>query len=118
MSPVKIILIGLVPAQLVGAWTYIRVKRSSSPRWRREWVAATACGLATTLVASVIYLALGLHKQLEPQLSWGASVFWGLCFGIVQGALFRGRPLQRKPPTDPDDFWPSTLEEGDKGRAA
>jgi hypothetical protein len=78
----------------------------------------TAGGLATTLVASVIYLAFGLHKYLNPPSSWGASLFWGLCFGIVQSVLFRGRPLQRTPPTDPDDFWPSTLEEGDKGSAA
>ena len=118
MGPVKIIFIGLVPAQLAGAWTYLKIKGSSSPRWRSEWIAATAGGLATTLVVSLIYLALGLHKQLEPPMSWGASVFFGLCFGIVQGVLFRGRPLQRKPPTDPDDFWPPTLEEGDKGRAA
>ena len=118
MGPAKIIFIGLVPAQVAGAWTYLKVKRSSSPRWRREWIAVTAGGLGTTLVASLIYLGLGLHKQLQLPMSWGFSVFLGLCFGILQGVLFRGRPLQRKPLTDPDEFWPPTLEEGDKGRAA
>ena len=114
MSAAIIILIGLLPAQPAGAWTYSKLKRSSSPRWRREWVAASAAGLITTLVASAIYLALGLHRQLGGW-SWGASVFWGVCFGICQGVLGRG---SGRPPTDPDDFWPSTLEEGDKGRAA
>ena len=109
MGPVKIIFIGLVPAQLAGAWTYLKVQGSSSPRWRREWVAATAGGLATTLVASLIYLALGLHKQLDPQMSWGASVFFGLCFGIAQGVVGRGRPLRRRPP---HDFWPPPMEGG------
>ena len=118
MSPVAIIFIGLVPAQLAGASTYLKAKGSRSPRWSREWVAASVAGLVTTLVASPIYLVLGLHKQLAGGSSWGASVFLAACFGIYEGALGRGRPLQRKPPTDPDDFWPSTLEEGDKGRAA
>ena len=109
MSPVAVIFIGLVPAQLAGAWTYLKMKGSSSSRWRREWVAASMGGLATTLVASVIYLAFGLHKQLSPPMSWGASVFLGACFGICQGVLGRGRPLRRRPPRD---FWPPPMEEG------
>jgi len=109
MGPVAIIFIGLVPAQLAGAGTYVKIKDSSSPRWGREWVAASAGGLATTLVASLIYLALGLHKQLFPPMSWGASVFIGVCWGIYQGVLGRGRPFRRRPPTD---FWPPPMEGG------
>jgi len=33
MSPVAIIFIGLVHAQLAGASTYLKAKRSRSPRW-------------------------------------------------------------------------------------
>ena len=112
MGPVPIIAIGLLPAQLAGAWTYLKLHESDSIQLRREWIAASASGFATALVASLIYLALGLHKQLEPTMSWGASVFFGVCFGICQGALFRGRPLRRGPPTDPDDFWPPPMEGG------
>jgi len=105
MTPVKIIFIGLVPAQLAGAWTYWKVHEALFPQPRREWVAASAAGFVTTLVSSLIYLAFGLHKHLAS--SWGASVFLGLCFGICQGALFRGRPLRRRPSTKPTLFWPS-----------
>ena len=110
MSPAKIIIIGLLPAQLAGAWAYWKAHGSTSPQIRREWVAATVSGLVTTVVASVIYIAFGLHKQLPGGSSWGASVFFGLCFGICQGALVRGRPLRRRPSTKPTVFWPSSIE--------
>ena len=51
MGPVAIIFIGLVPAQLAGASTYLKAKGSRLPRWNREWVAASVAGLVTTLVA-------------------------------------------------------------------
>jgi hypothetical protein len=111
VSPVAIIVIGLLPAQLAGAWAYRKAHRSASAQIRQEWVSATVSGLVTTVVASVIYLAFGLHKQLAGGSSWGASVFMGACFGICQGVLGRG---EGRPPKDPDDFWPPTLEEGDK----
>jgi hypothetical protein len=91
-------IIGTVAGQFSGAWVYWQVRGNPAgavARWIDE---AMAAGLVTTIVASAIYIPLGVHTWLGGDgASWGESVFLGLCMGICQGLLFRGRPL--RPPT-------------------
>ena len=90
-SEVIAVVVATSVAQFGGAWTYLAAKR----RAFREPVAATACGLVTTLIAAPAYILLDVHRWFDPQVSWGLSVFLAVCGGICQGALFRGRPLER-----------------------
>ena len=87
-------IIGSVIAQLAGAWAY----HASKKRLAFTTVpAAIAAGLATTLLASILFIVFHVHDWLGgPGASWGNSVFLGLCMGILQGALFRGRPFGRR----------------------
>ena len=92
-------IIGTVAGQFAGAWAYWRVRGQRSEPATRETRAAIAAGLVTTLVASAIYVPLGVHAWLGGDgTPWGASVFLGVCMGVCQGVLFRGRPLRAQPP--------------------
>ncbi len=87
-------ILGTLAAQLTGSWLYWRVRAATSARPRSELTAATAAGLLAAAVASAIYLPLDVHTWIGgPGTSWGASVFLGICMGIIQGVLFRGRPF-------------------------
>jgi hypothetical protein len=84
-------ILGSVIAQFAGAWVYHASKKRLAVG---ELLAALGAGLATTVVASAVYIPLHAHEWLAgPGASWEISVFLGLCMGIAQGVLFRGRPL-------------------------
>ena len=87
------LLLGAAAAQFLGAWAYLLVK----PRVSREFVAASAAGFVAGLIATVLYRAFHTYSWISGSDTnpWGLSVFLGVCVGISQGALFRGRPLRR-----------------------
>ena len=92
-------IIGTVAGQFSGAWAYWRIRGKSAASPDREFDAAWAGGLVATVVASAIYVPLGVHIWIGGSgTSWGASVFLGVCMGLAQGMLFRGRPLRPRPP--------------------
>ena len=83
-------IVGTMAGQLVGAWTYLRTKR----RGWREAKAAASSGIATALIAAAVYVLFGVHDWAGGNgSSPGVSVFLAVCAGLVQGVLFRGRPL-------------------------
>jgi hypothetical protein len=89
-------IIGSVGGQFAGAWVYWQI-RGDGPE--REARAAAAAGLVTMVIASAIYIPLRVHTWVGgTDAPWGVSVFLGLCMGLCQGILFRGRPL---PPPRP-----------------
>ena len=88
LSPIVTILglvFGVGFASTTGAWTFRTLKR----RGIGEILAATLCGLATTVVASVAFVALRIHLWFGPETNWGFSVFLGVCTGIWQAVLHR-----------------------------
>jgi hypothetical protein len=90
--------IGTVAGITSGAWAYWRLRLKGSESAPNEGPAAVAAGLVTTVVASLVYILLGVHEGLAGEgYSWGVSISFGLCVGICQGALFRGRPLPPPP---------------------
>ncbi len=87
-------ILGTVLAQFAGAWSYHASKKHLG---FTEVRAALAAGLTTTVVASALYLPFHVHDWIAgPGATWGVAVFLGLCIGILQGVLFRGRPLGRR----------------------
>ena len=91
-------IIGTLAGQLSGAWVYWRIRGNTPEPSTREFDAAWAAGLVTTVVASAVYIQLGVHTWVGGAgTSWGMSVFLGICAGICQGILFRGRPLRPRP---------------------
>lgn len=83
--------IGSVLAQFLGAWTFLTAKRQLH---FDEVQSAIISGFATTVVASVAYTLMHVHEWLGGAgTSWGASVFLAVCMGLMQGILFRSRPL-------------------------
>jgi len=86
------VVIGLMAGQFCGAFVYQRI----DTRPGRNIIASVTAGLVTTLCASPVFIAFGVHRWLAgPEASWGAAVFLAACFGICQGALFKDRPLRR-----------------------
>jgi hypothetical protein len=84
-------IIGTLLGQFGGGWTYRYAKRRLM---FTEWKAAVASGLAATVVSSFVFILTHVHDWAGGVgSSWGVSVFFGVCSGIVQGALFRGGPL-------------------------
>ena len=89
------VIFGLMVGQLAGAAIYRRV----TSRPQQELPASIAAGLVTTVVASPIFIAFGVHRWLVgPEAPRSAAVFLAVCFGICQGALFKDRPLRPRPP--------------------
>jgi len=87
-------IVGTIAAQLAGSWLYWQVRGADPQRRRPEWLAATAAGTLAAVVATAIYVPLRVHTWVGGSgTSWAASIFLGLCMGIVQAVLFRGRPL-------------------------
>lgn len=90
-------LLGTAAGQLFGAWAYRRVLGYGAAQPMRKVRAALAAGLVTTAVTTVIYIPFHVHTWAGGDgTPWGMSVFLGLCMGICQGALFRGRPFLRE----------------------
>jgi uncharacterized PurR-regulated membrane protein YhhQ (DUF165 family) len=90
-------ILGTILGQFAGAWAYWQARRTDASSRRAEWLAAAAGGLVSTLVASAVYVALGVHIWLSGEgTSWGASVFLAVCMSLVQAVLFRGRPSLRQ----------------------
>ncbi len=82
--------IGTVAGQFAGAWVSWRIRR------RAEWIRRTSAGLVTAVVATGIYLPLRVHTWAGGEgASRALSPFLGVCIGICQGVLWRGRPLAR-----------------------
>ena len=84
-------IVGSIIAQVAGAWSFHASKKRLA---FTEAPAALVAGFTTTVIASAVYIPLHVHDWAAgPGASWGISVFLGLCMGILQGVLFRGRPL-------------------------
>jgi hypothetical protein len=91
-------IVGTIAGQFLGSWAYWQVRGHSAAHGVSEWLAATAAGVVATVVASAIYIPLGVHTWLGGEgTPWGAAVFMGVCVGICQGVLFRGSPLRPRP---------------------
>jgi len=88
LSPI-VTIIGLVFAigfaSTTGAWTFRTLKR----RGFGEILAATVCGLAATVVAAVVFIALRIHLWFGPEMDWRFSVFLGVCVGIWYAVMHR-----------------------------
>ena|SRR2546425_1871391 len=92
-------IIGSFVSQFAGAWAYWWVRGKDSSSTAPQWLAATAGGLAYTVVASAIYIPLHVHTWLGGEgTSWGASVFIAVCMALVQAILLPGRPWPRHRP--------------------
>jgi len=92
-------IIGSVGGMFSGAWVYWQVRGDSPGAARREARAAAAAGLVTAVIDTVIFIPLGVHTWVGGDgTPWGMSVFLGLCMGMCQGMLFRGKPLRPRRP--------------------
>ena len=97
MGPLGFV-IGTMVGQLSGAWVYWRVRGTGQEPVRHEAQAATAAGVVAAVVASAVYIVLDVHIwALGEGAPWGVSVFIGVCLGLCQAILFRGRPLRPRP---------------------
>jgi len=93
------LIIGTSAGQFAGAWAYWQVRGYNPDPAVHEVLAAAAAGLVTTVVASAVYVLLGVHTWvLGDGTPWGMSVFIGLCMGLCQAILFRGRPSRARRP--------------------
>jgi hypothetical protein len=88
-------ILGTILAQFAGGWAYWTSKR----RWAfGETRARLAAGVTTAVVAGVAYVPLGVHRWLSGEDgTWVEAAFIGVCVGLIQGILFRGRPLTGAP---------------------
>ncbi len=83
------VVIGLLAGVIGGAAVYRLIRARS----QQKVLASIAAGLTTTVCASPIFIAFGVHRWLGgPEAPWTASVFLALCYGICQGVLFKDRP--------------------------
>ena len=89
-------IIGSIMGQFAGAWTYLRTKLALQAFWYREIVSALLAGLVTALIATAVYVPLGVHIWITQRQDapWAAAAFLGVCMGICQGVLFRDRPAR------------------------
>ena len=97
LSIEALVVIGTVGAQFAGAWAYRRVDRSASGDTRRKVLSAIAAGAVTTIVAAPVYMIVGVDSWIGIGTNWEMSAFFGVCMGICQAVLFRGRPGQKSP---------------------
>ena len=78
---------------------YWQVRADGPAPGKRETGARLAAGIATAVAASAIFLVFGVHNWVGgDRTPWGASVLLGLCMGVCQGVLFRGRPWRGRWP--------------------
>ena len=89
--------LGTVAAQFAGAWVYLHVRGDALVTTTRGILAASAAGLVTGVIATAIYIPLGVHTWLGgPGTPRFTSAFVGFCAGLCQAVLLRGRPLRRR----------------------
>ncbi len=105
---VEVLLIGiaLLVSLLAGDWAYWKIRGESLAGPWLETRARILGGLATAGVCGVLFSALGVHKYFfGNETPWTLSLFLGVCVGIYEGVLYRGRFLARfhpnaqRPPT-------------------
>jgi hypothetical protein len=90
-GPVGFIL-GTVPAQVAGASLYRRLQKSPEITALRR---SAATGLLSSIVATALYIPLGVGDWVNGSEDWRVSAFLGLCVGICQATLFKDRPRVR-----------------------
>src|SRR5213593_2165718 len=96
VTQVVLVLLAGSASLIVGAWAYWRTRGDQAPGPWLETRARITAGLATAIVAGAIFIALGVHKWfLGPETPWTASAFLGVCLGLCEGVLYRGRLLER-----------------------
>jgi len=90
-------MVGVMAGLFCGDLAYRRVLDRS----QRPLIASVASGLVTTIVTSVVFVGMDVHHWFfGPEAPWTGSVFLGLCFGIGQGALFKGQRLRPPGPSN------------------
>jgi hypothetical protein len=85
---------GTAIAMSCGAWVYRRINPPQPQHQRRPALAALASGIVTSFIAAATYIPTHVSEWLSPGSDWRMSVFMAVCFGIIQGALFRSGSLQ------------------------
>ncbi len=81
-------------SQFAGAWAYWRTRNALADRKRREFWAAMVAGVVTALVATAAYRPLRVDLWLGGEdAPWASAAFVGVCIGLCQAVLVRGRPL-------------------------
>jgi len=97
---VEVLLIGI--AMLVslfsGDWAYWKIRGESLAGPWLETRARIAAGLATAAVCGALFSGLGVHKYFGQETPWTFSLFLGVCGGVYEGVLSRGRLLERYHP--------------------
>lgn len=93
----KVLLIGfaILVSLFAGDWTYWKIRGESLPGPWLETRARIVAGLATAAVCGALFSALGVHKYFGQETPWTFSLFLGVCGGICEGVLYRGRLLGR-----------------------
>ena len=94
---VEVLLIGiaLLVSLLAGDWAYWKIRGESLAGPWLETRARIVAGLATAAVCGALFAALGVHKYFGIETPWTFSIFLGVCGGICEGVLYRGRLLER-----------------------
>ena len=103
----KVFLIGIaiLVSLFAGDWAYWKIRGESLAGPWFETRARIVAGLATASVCGALFTALGVHKYFGNETPWTFSLFLGVCGGICEGVLYRGRLLERyhpkaeRPPT-------------------
>lgn len=97
-------IVGVLASQIAASTVYRRIRQGTTSDAARESRAVVASMAVAAPVASVIFIAFGVHHWLlGDETSWGLSLFFGVCIALTQGLLFRGglRLLMRGGQGDP-----------------
>ena len=95
--------VGAVAAVLTGASVYRRLAGDQVQPPVHEIVAAVVTGLVASIVASTVYILVGVHTwALGPDASWVISVFFGVSIGLSTTVIIRSNWRRRK--ADPMRF--------------
>ena len=90
-------IVGTVAGQLCGSWVFWRVRDNNPRPETQEAFAAAAAGLVTAVIATAMYIPLGVHTWVGGiGTPWGMAAFLALSMGLCQAVLFRGRPLRSR----------------------
>lgn len=93
----KVLLTGItiLVSLFAGDWSYWKVRGESVAGPWLETRARIVAGVATAAVCGVLFAALSVHKYFGNETPWTFSLFLGVCGGICEGVLYRGRLLKR-----------------------